>query len=48
MVDVVLDAGNTEIGIESTVIDMTAVPPKILREGAIKREDIAKILAFSG
>ena len=43
-VDIVLDAGNTEIGIESTVVDMTVAPPKILREGAIKKEELFKIL----
>lgn len=39
-IDLLLDAGPTDVGIESTVIDMTVVPPKILREGAISREKI--------
>lgn len=47
-IDILIDAGSTDIGIESTVVDLTVTPPKILREGAIKREEIAKILAFSG
>ena len=47
-VDAVLDGGRAGIGVESTVVDLTVSPPKILREGAIKREEIAKILAFSG
>ena len=34
--DILLDAGPTDIGVESTIIDMTITPPKILREGAIK------------
>lgn len=41
-VDMVLDAGLTDIGLESTVIDLTAEPPKVLREGAIKAEDLKK------
>lgn len=41
-VDMVLDAGLTDIGLESTVIDLTAAPPKVLRVGAIKAEDLKK------
>lgn len=41
-VDIVLDGGKTAIGIESTVVDLTMLPPKILREGAIKAEEIKK------
>jgi L-threonylcarbamoyladenylate synthase len=43
-IDMLIDAGPTDVGVESTVIDMTATPPKILREGAIKREEIEKIM----
>ena len=39
-IDILLDAGPTEIGVESTVIDMSVTPPKILREGAIGRQAI--------
>ena len=39
-VDLVLDAGKTEVGVESTVIDMTTDAPKILRQGAISRPEI--------
>lgn len=41
-VDMALDAGLTDIGLESTVIDLTAAAPKVLREGAIKAEDLKK------
>lgn len=34
-VDMVLDGGSVEIGLESTVLDMTVEPPMILRPGAI-------------
>jgi L-threonylcarbamoyladenylate synthase len=43
-IDAVLDAGPTEIGTESTVVDMTSDPPKILREGAISRKEIIETL----
>jgi L-threonylcarbamoyladenylate synthase len=41
-VDVILDAGPTIIGLESTVIDVTISPPVILRIGGLSREDIEK------
>lgn len=43
-IDIILDAGKTSIGIESTVVDATSSPVKILRDGAIKREDIFMVL----
>ena len=39
-IDILLDAGPTDVGVESTVIDMAVMPPKILREGAIKKEEL--------
>ena len=39
-VKMILDGGNTEIGIESTVIDMTLRTPVILRPGGISKEFI--------
>ncbi len=41
-IDFAIDAGKTKMGIESTVVDLSVVPPKILREGAIKGEEILK------
>jgi len=41
-IDILIDGGSTDIGIESTVVDLTASGPKILREGAIKSEEILK------
>jgi L-threonylcarbamoyladenylate synthase len=43
-IDVVLDAGATRIGVESTVIDMTTDPPQILRPGGITYEELARAL----
>jgi L-threonylcarbamoyladenylate synthase len=40
-VELILDGGSTTIGIESTVIDMTADPPVILRPGWVTRDAIS-------
>ncbi len=37
-VDLILDGGPTELGIESTVLDLTADPPEILRPGGVTFE----------
>lgn len=34
-VDLVLDGGATTIGVESTVLDLTTAPPRVLRPGAV-------------
>lgn len=44
-VDIVLDAGRTRLGLESTVVDLAVDPPKILREGAIPSKDILRFIA---
>ena len=41
-IDLIIDAGPTMIGVESTVLDVTVDPPVILRIGGLSREDIAK------
>lgn len=43
-IDMVLDAGKTDVGIESTVVDLTTSPFKILREGAVSRKEISKVI----
>jgi len=43
-VDMIIDGGNTYIGLESTVVDMTTDIPMILRPGGITIEDIIKVL----
>lgn len=43
-IDILLDGGRTRVGVESTVIDLSSKPPKILREGAIKKEEIARVI----
>jgi L-threonylcarbamoyladenylate synthase len=43
-IDFVIDGGRTSIGIESTVIDMTVEPPKIIRLGSITPEEIEAVI----
>jgi len=43
-IDVVLDAGSTLIGVESTVLDLTVEPPQILRPGGTPYEELRKVL----
>jgi protein-tyrosine phosphatase len=44
LVDFAIDAGKTRIGLESTIVDMTVEPARILREGAIKKEEIEAVI----
>jgi L-threonylcarbamoyladenylate synthase len=43
-VDMIIDGGSTDIGLESTVVDMTSEIPMILRPGGVTREDIMTVL----
>ena len=43
-VAVILDGGPCEIGIESTVVDLTTTPPQVLRPGRISAEQIAQVI----
>lgn len=43
-VAVILDGGPCEIGIESTVIDLTCDPPQVLRPGRISAEQVSQVL----
>jgi L-threonylcarbamoyladenylate synthase len=40
-------AAATPAALPSTVVDCTAEPPRILREGAIAREEIERVLNVS-
>ncbi len=42
-IDMIVDGGPTEIGVESTILDMTADPPMILRPGAVTREMLEEL-----
>jgi L-threonylcarbamoyladenylate synthase len=43
-VDLILDAGPTPLGVESTVLDLTQSPPVILRPGGVSREELEAVL----
>ena len=43
-VDVILDGGATDIGVESTIIDMTCPVPTVLRAGGVPLEDLRLFL----
>jgi L-threonylcarbamoyladenylate synthase len=43
-IDAILDAGPTNIGVESTVLDLTADPPQILRPGGTPYEVLRNVL----
>lgn len=45
-VDLVIDGGSAELGLESTVVDLTDEFPRILRLGATPRSDIQAVLGI--
>lgn len=42
----VVDGGACQVGIESTIIDLTAAKPRIMRVGAISAAEIANVLGY--
>ena len=44
LVDVAIDGGSSSLGRESSVVDLTQYPPKILREGPITYSDIERVV----
>ena len=45
-IEIALDAGPTDVGIESTVIDITIDPPVIVRQGAISEKKLKRVLGY--
>jgi L-threonylcarbamoyladenylate synthase len=43
-IDLVLDGGQTSIGVESTILDLTSTPPRVLRPGGVAVESIRHVL----
>src|SRR5699024_6138673 len=43
-IDMILDGGSVNIGVESTILDMTSVPPVILRPGAVTKEMLEEVV----
>lgn len=44
MVDLIIDGGRSRTGVESTVIDITADTPQVVREGVVSREELESVL----
>ena len=45
-IDCVIDGGECLLGVESTIIDLTSKPYRIIRQGALAREEIDKVVAL--
>ncbi|MGE3579006.1 MAG: L-threonylcarbamoyladenylate synthase [Vicinamibacterales bacterium] len=43
-IDLLLDGGPCEVGVESTVLDLTTTPPRVLRPGAVTIEMLRGVL----
>jgi L-threonylcarbamoyladenylate synthase len=43
-IPLVVDGGQSQVGIESTVLDLTVLPPRILRPGMIHAESLAAVI----
>lgn len=43
-IDMIIDGGTVEIGLESTILDMTVAPPMILRPGAVTEEMLERVI----
>ena len=43
-IEMILDGGSVDIGLESTILDMTVTPPMILRPGAITADMISEVI----
>ena len=44
IIEMIIDGGTVDIGVESTILDMTVEPPMILRPGAITKEMIEEVI----
>lgn len=42
-IDLILDGGPTQVGVESTIVDFSAEIPRLLRSGGVVRSEIEKI-----
>ena len=43
-IEMILDGGSVDIGLESTILDMTVTPPMILRPGAITQQMLEEVI----
>jgi L-threonylcarbamoyladenylate synthase len=44
LVDLILDGGPCQVGLESTIVDLSSGQPRILRPGSITEEQVAEVL----
>lgn len=44
IIDMIIDGGSVDIGVESTIVDVTTEPPMILRPGAITKEMLESVI----
>ncbi len=47
-IDMILDGGPVDIGVESTILDLTVSPPVILRPGAVTKEMLTEVIGPVG
>lgn len=47
-IDLILDSGPTSVGLESTVLDLSTDPPRLLRPGPITAEELSEALGGRG
>ena len=47
MVDLIVDGGRARGRAESTVVDITRIPPAVLREGGVNKGDVERVLRES-
>lgn len=43
-IEMIVDGGPVDIGLESSILDMTVTPPMLLRPGAVTREMLAEVI----
>ena len=43
-IDAIVDGGSCQVGVESTIIDLTATPPRLLRPGGLPLEALEEVL----
>ena len=43
-IDAVVDGGPCQVGVESTIIDLTCTPPRLLRPGGVTLEELEEVL----
>ena len=43
-IPLIVDGGQSQVGIESTVLDLTVLPPRVLRPGMIQAESLAAVI----